>query len=430
MRKMRKMRKCNSKGMADNFEMKYKNLTDKYKKVTFKCIKGISLSSVQTRTLSEMGFPADVPQQPSMGSIHLVEYCSKLGKSPYPVSGYIESAFVQKLVACDDRDAAILQILSTLKPYGITREELVSGLISSCVYDLSSDVAKELIDEFIFIIERLLPRQLSDLYYSFDFEPNPSYAVFFDIASKIMCIPTYAENTEPRYKQFISHTEDGVKKRINQGESLYSIYANTCATKEIIKNSVYDMPHTTYASIECILLSLSKQYSYIKNEAAPENPIDFSVYKEKEKILNILFLSERELDAIEDLDDYLGSLKLGDMPTLILDAYEYECCDHRFSSVIRKALKEPEFIAVHNEERRESIKHEKLLQEMIVPEEQCGTDTVYCPVIQGQIDGTSCYEITLVADKWIKPSVLPQSIEWNEELRKICNACKYHCEDR
>ena len=37
--------------------------------------------------------------------------------------------------------------------------------------------------------------------------------------------------------------------------------------------------------------------------------------------------------------------------------------------------------------------------------------TVYCPVINGQIDGSSCFEIVLVADREAKPSILPQSIE-------------------
>ena len=55
-------------------------------------------------------------------------------------------------------------------------------------------------------------------------------------------------------------------------------------------------------------------------------------------------------------------------------------------------------------------------------------NTVYCPVINGQIDGTSCLEIVLVADREINQSILPQSIEWNEEQRNKCLACKYHAD--
>lgn len=54
--------------------------------------------------------------------------------------------------------------------------------------------------------------------------------------------------------------------------------------------------------------------------------------------------------------------------------------------------------------------------------------TVYCPVINGQIDGTSCLEIVLVADREAKPSILPESVIWNEEQCEKCLACKYHAD--
>lgn len=56
------------------------------------------------------------------------------------------------------------------------------------------------------------------------------------------------------------------------------------------------------------------------------------------------------------------------------------------------------------------------------------SDTVFCPVIDGQIDGTTCLEIVLVADKEAKPTILPKGIEWNEEQCKKCLACKYHAD--
>jgi len=56
------------------------------------------------------------------------------------------------------------------------------------------------------------------------------------------------------------------------------------------------------------------------------------------------------------------------------------------------------------------------------------TDTVFCPVVNGQIDGTTCLDIVLVADKEAKPSILPNKVEWNEEQCKKCLACKYHAD--
>lgn len=52
--------------------------------------------------------------------------------------------------------------------------------------------------------------------------------------------------------------------------------------------------------------------------------------------------------------------------------------------------------------------------------------TVFCPVINREVDGTTCFEIVLVADKEMKPSILPEDIKWNEEQRKKCLVCKYH----
>ncbi len=55
--------------------------------------------------------------------------------------------------------------------------------------------------------------------------------------------------------------------------------------------------------------------------------------------------------------------------------------------------------------------------------------TVYCPVIDGQIDGSACLEIVLVADKEAKPGILPPSIIWNDELCQKCKSCKYHADN-
>lgn len=52
--------------------------------------------------------------------------------------------------------------------------------------------------------------------------------------------------------------------------------------------------------------------------------------------------------------------------------------------------------------------------------------TVYCPVIDNQIDGDTCEVICNVADRTIKPSVLSNDILWNEDRQKKCLNCKYH----
>lgn len=53
-------------------------------------------------------------------------------------------------------------------------------------------------------------------------------------------------------------------------------------------------------------------------------------------------------------------------------------------------------------------------------------DTVYCPVTDSRVDGTTCLEIVLVADEMINERTLPQNICWNEEQRDKCLHCKWH----
>ena len=56
-------------------------------------------------------------------------------------------------------------------------------------------------------------------------------------------------------------------------------------------------------------------------------------------------------------------------------------------------------------------------------------NTVYCPVIDGQIDGTTCLEIVQVADGELNKRLLddiPEVTEWNEEQRQKCLHCKWH----
>lgn len=52
--------------------------------------------------------------------------------------------------------------------------------------------------------------------------------------------------------------------------------------------------------------------------------------------------------------------------------------------------------------------------------------TVYCPVKDGQINGDDCLLICDVSDRLVKPKALPEDIEWDEQQRINCKACKYH----
>lgn len=55
-------------------------------------------------------------------------------------------------------------------------------------------------------------------------------------------------------------------------------------------------------------------------------------------------------------------------------------------------------------------------------------NTVFCPVREEQVDGTTCLEICLVADNMVQERTLPEGITWNEEQRQKCLNCKWHAD--
>ena len=54
--------------------------------------------------------------------------------------------------------------------------------------------------------------------------------------------------------------------------------------------------------------------------------------------------------------------------------------------------------------------------------------TVPCPVKGDEINGDDCLIVCDVADRLLKPTVLPEGIEWSEEQRQKCLQCKYHAD--
>ena len=332
-----------------------------FENIEFKCIKGIPINSVETRTLGEMGFPVDVPTQPDLSlSIAFCNYVSKICAYPFPLANFVDKYYIKSLIETKSREEAFEATLSYLKLTNIVAEELESGLQSNCIFELNAAEAETLLEEFVFIINELLPRQLSDIYYSFDIEPNPAYAIFFDLAVEKLSLTKCEDRDDSCYGQIIEHTVEGIKRRFDSGETLISIYQNSCATKTLIKDTISNIPHNTYDSIELILFSLSKQYSYTRIEDTAEYAADFIVYKDGEEILNIIFLSEAELDHIEDYNQYLSGLKLDEYPLLVLDHYELEC--EYLSDVIRKTIKDPKYIEQHSAKRAQCFKYEKAIR--------------------------------------------------------------------
>ncbi len=338
--------------------------------IKLRCIKGIPIDRVQTRTLSEVGFPVEAQRQPDLSrSVAYNNFFQKLNKSSYSIVHSVEEMYVQHLIEQRSKDLAFDATLNELRQYGVTSDELISGLISGCVYSLSAEEADIFLEEFVFIIENMLPRQLSDIYYSFDIEPNPAHGVFFDLAVKNLGIPKHTDRMQNNYGQFISHTDDGVKRRILNGESFQSIYINTCATKTIISNAFHDLSYdavmasgqTVYQRrIELAIFSLSRQYNYEINRDQFSKAFDYIIRDNDKNVLAVLYFVEEKNEGRNDYPDEV-QLNNQSVPLLALDYVELE--NGHISTTIRNAVKDHGYAAIHNEQRRRYFKYGKALND-------------------------------------------------------------------
>lgn len=353
-------------------KLKGGDLLTEFSHLNYKCIKGLPIDDVKARTLREIGFPVDAPEQPNYLHFPLLSsYFSKLYDTPYSIVHTVEKLYIRQLLQAGNREEAFNRVLNTLSEYGITTDELIVGLTSGCVFSFSSEEAQTMLDEFYFIIKTLLPRQLSDLYYSFDIEPNPAHGVFFDIASEELELQRYTDRWKNNYGQFVSHTQDGVKKRILSGETFQSIYLSTCATKTMINEVFSDISRAefeenhqdrAYRKIENALFRLSRQYRYEQTEFSSEygECSGFTVYKLDEPALEVVYLSEQCYHTNPDYDAWLSLLcsnKAG-LSRILLDY-----ADGYISSVVRDAIQQPECIVRYHEFRSSYFKFGTALED-------------------------------------------------------------------
>ena len=345
--------------------------------LTLQCIKGQPINDVVCRRLTDMGFPVDAPRQSGEISAAFDSYYWKLSDSEYSVCGRVETEYVSRLLENKNRDKSFSDVLALLSKYNVTPSELIAGLSSGCVYSLSPFEAETLYDEFVFIVNELLPRQLSDIYYSFDIEPNPAHAVFFDMVAKQMGLVRYTDRNKNNYGQFISHTANGVCEKIRRGESLLSIYETTCATKEIIKASYSEVMRNSQnvytvnapiMKIEAALFGLARKYRYSHATALShsDEKFDFIVYEDGTPIIAIDYIGEDVVNrhgfpfvdatSYDDLISRFASkdklCRANNVSYLQLDVRELE--DGLYiGSLVRDVIKTPAYTKLHREERRD-----------------------------------------------------------------------------
>lgn len=396
--------------------------------LSLKCIKGQPINDVVCRTLAEIGFPADVPPQPQENKFVYHHYWEKLSDTEYCVCGRVETEYIELLLQTRSREESFAIMLERLSPYDITPHDLTLDLVMGCVFDLTVEEAETLLDEFIYIIKVLLPRQLSDIYYSFDIAPNPAYAVFYDIAVDRLKLERYTNHSQNNYGQFITHVQDGVKERILRGETLYSIYHNTCATKEIIKKAYSEVAHTAdrtwreidLGRIEVALFGLSKKYSYKPNDVLPgyAETFDFIVYEESIPVIAIdywgveyftlegnPYINGRTYDDVVEQERDKDRICYDSNVTHIqIDLREL---DEGFyvGSLIRDILKNPSVAKLHRMERSEHFTFARAIQDCDYNRDAFNTATI-----------CGCFECCNLID--------PKDIvEWDFEESAVCPIC-------
>lgn len=360
-----------------------------FQNLTLRCIKGQPINDVVCRRLTDMGFPVDAPRQSDKISAKFDSYFWKLNDSEYSICGRVETEYLSRLFEYKDREKSFSEVLDLLSEYGITEDELAAGLSSGCVYNLSFSEAETLYDEFVFLIQQLLPRQLSDIYYSFDIEPNPAHAVFFDMAAEQLGLARFTDRNKSNYGHFISHTSKGVCERIIQGESLLSIYENTCATKEIIKSSYSEVMrnhrtvrtlNATLMRIEVALFGLARKYRYSILSTLPsaDDAFDFIVYEDGTPIIAIDYLGEDVINrhglpfvdaaSYDDLIHRFASkdklCRANNVSYLQLDVRELE--DGLYiGSLVRDVIKTPAYAKLHREERRDYFTYGRAIHDAL-----------------------------------------------------------------
>lgn len=401
-----------------------------FQNLTLRCIKGQPINDVVCRRLTDMGFPVDAPRQSDKISAGFDSYFWKLNDSEYSICGRVETEYVSRLLEYKDREKSFNEVLGLLSECGITEDELAAGLSSGCVYSLSFSEAETLYDEFVFLIQQLLPRQLSDIYYSFDIEPNPAHAVFFDMVAKQLGLARYADRNKSNYGQFISHTSKGVCERIIQGESLLSIYENTCATKEIIKSSYSEVMskhrtvrtlNATLMRIEAALFGLARKYRYSILSTLPsaDDAFNFIVYEDGTPIIAIDYLGDDVINrhglpfvdaaSYDDLIHRFASkdklCRANNVSYLQLDVRELE--DGLYiGSLVRDVIKTPAYAKLHRQERSEYFLYGRAIDDALGNWDVINEATV-----------CGCYECGRI----IAPSLIVEFDEYDDAA--ICPHC-------
>ena len=114
------------------------------------------------------------------------------------------------------------------------------------VGELPKKLYENLVEEFIFLIDELLPRDIQDLFYKATLDPRRAYWKLFEEAARRMQLPYYLNCHCDEAKGCYPNISDGIRGFIYEGRTLADIYLNTCVTRQMILEDI-DYDYTCFA---------------------------------------------------------------------------------------------------------------------------------------------------------------------------------------
>ena len=188
--------------------------------------------------------------------------------------------------------------------------------------ELPKDRKEAIVAEFMFLIDRLLPRNIQDLFYRIALDPRPAYWKAFEQAVNIMQLERYTDHNKSNYGQFVDHVQKGIMDMIEEGMSLLDIYDSTCVTKQMLIETADSLFMGDYASQEpsrCKLIPIEIVVWGIKD----------ATYRIGEDFSEIIVQSGKDVLAIltVDYERYIGKNYSSDDDN---DYVDKECADEDY----------------------------------------------------------------------------------------------------
>ncbi len=196
--------------------------------------------------------------------------------------------------------------------------------------ELPKDRKEAIVAEFMFLIDRLLPRNIQDLFYRIALDPRPAYWKAFEQAVNIMQLERYTDHNKSNYGQFVDHVQKGIMDMIEEGMSLLDIYDSTCVTKQMLIETADSLFMGDYASQEpsrCKLIPIEIVVWGIKD----------ATYRIGEDFSEIIVQSGKDVLAIltVDYERYIGKNYSSDDDN---DYVDKECADEDYRDNIDFAI--------------------------------------------------------------------------------------------